>query len=198
MPHLRHARPVKKPRPVPLSFLRLEDRVTPATLVSDLLDYAPGSTAYFTGSGFGVGETIDMVVLRSDGVPEGTPDNPWTVTDGGADDLDGLADGNFLTSWYVDPAYATNQILTATAAGQTSGETANLTFTDGTGSINITLSNGTVQNANVQYSLRTDVYFRGANFEPGTYYVYVYQPQGDTLIGRPDAANPVTVGPTGR
>ena len=28
----RHAHPVKKPRPAPLSFLPLEDRVTPATI----------------------------------------------------------------------------------------------------------------------------------------------------------------------
>jgi hypothetical protein len=109
----------------------LEDRVVPSTSVwTDKPDYAPGSTAVINGSGFQVGEAVHLEVLRSDGVAEGGPDNPWTVTDGGAGDLDGVADGNFTTSWYVNPLYATDQVLSATATGLSSGLIAQTVFTD--------------------------------------------------------------------
>src|SRR5262249_23510466 len=130
-------RPARRPiRNKPASRRRpglenLEARLAPAALVwTDQNDYAPGSTALISGSGYAVGESIHLEVLRSDGVPEGNGDNPWTITDGGQGDLDGVANGKFQTTWYVDPAYATNQTLTATATGLTSGEVASYTFTD--------------------------------------------------------------------
>src|SRR2546430_17704797 len=54
---------------------------------------------------------------------------PWSVTDGGAGDLDGVADGNIQTTWLV-PADALNSTLQLSAAGQTSALTAQNTFTD--------------------------------------------------------------------
>ena len=113
-----------------LSVTQLEDRVNPASLWTDLPDYAPGSTACISGSGYGVGETIDLEVTLADGTPQGSPDNPWSVVDGGEGDLDGVADGNFTTTWYVDPTFATDQALRASATGQLSGETAEAFFTD--------------------------------------------------------------------
>src|SRR5262249_54472929 len=73
----------------------LEHPLVPSASVwTDKPDYAPGSTAVIQGSGFQVGEAVHLEVLRADGVAQGGPDNPWTVTDGGAGDLDGVADGN--------------------------------------------------------------------------------------------------------
>src|SRR5262249_717067 len=82
----------------------LEDRrLLAAQVWTDKLDYAPGETAIISGSGYAPGETIHLEIVRTDGLPEGTPDNPWDiidgVTDGGTGDLDGVADGKFTTSW---------------------------------------------------------------------------------------------------
>src|SRR5262245_22936115 len=118
-----------------LGVENLEARLAPAALVwTDKNDYAPGSTALISGSGYAAGEAIHLEVLRIDGVPEGSGDNPWTITDGGQGDLDGVADGKFQTTWYVDPAYATDQTLTATATGLSSGLIAQTVFTDAVGS----------------------------------------------------------------
>src|SRR5437764_110863 len=53
-----------------------------ASVWTDKLDYAPGSTAILTGSGFQFGETVNLQVLHTDGTPS-PGDAPWTVTDGG-------------------------------------------------------------------------------------------------------------------
>src|SRR5262245_34913781 len=114
----------------------LEDRrLLAADVWTDKLDYHPGETAIISGSGFAVGETIHLEVTRADGTQQGTPDNPWELTDGvfvdgGSSDLDGEADGNFRTTWYVNPVFATNQTLVVTATGLTSGLTDSATFTD--------------------------------------------------------------------
>src|SRR5439155_13932952 len=98
-------------------------RMLAAVVSTDLPDYAPGSTAYFSsgrdhnaGTNFQVGETLQFQVLRTDGIPDSPPGNlPWNVTDGsdgfapyqsgdGAwcyPDLDGKKDGRLLTSWHV-------------------------------------------------------------------------------------------------
>ena len=91
---------------------------TQASVSTHLEDYAPGSTAIVTATGFSTGSTITFEVdhvldAGTDGV-YGTSDDtlaelggsghlPWSVTDGGAGDLDGLANGTIVTSWYVNP-----------------------------------------------------------------------------------------------
>jgi hypothetical protein len=114
-----------------MAFETLEDRrVLAAQIWMDQLDYAPGSTALISGSGYQAGETVHLEVTLADGTVQGTPDNPWDVVDGGAGDLDGVADGNFETTWYVEPNYATDQSLITTATGLSSGEVASFAFTD--------------------------------------------------------------------
>src|SRR5207248_1144765 len=95
---------------------------TAATVTTDQTDYLPGATAYITGSGFSPGETVKCQVLHADGTFDNTTSGahaPWYVTDGGAGDLDGVADGNIQTSWLVpadqDELGAT---LELTATGQ--------------------------------------------------------------------------------
>ena len=47
---------------------QLESRLVPSAVVlTDKSDYAPGSTAVITGSGFQVSESVHLEVLRSDG-----------------------------------------------------------------------------------------------------------------------------------
>ena len=108
-------------------------RVAAATVTTDQSDYPPGATAYITGSGFAVGETVQCQVLHADGTFDNTTSGahaPWYVTDGGAGDLDGVADGTIKTTWLVpadeDEVGAT---LELTATGQTSGLVATTLFT---------------------------------------------------------------------
>src|SRR5437016_2854950 len=101
-------------------------RTAAATVTTDEADYAPGSTAYITGSGFLAGETVQLQVLHTT-----TPNDdatspahqPWQVS---AD-----TQGNFASTWYVpadqDELGAT---LELTATGLSSGRVAQTTFTD--------------------------------------------------------------------
>jgi uncharacterized repeat protein (TIGR01451 family) len=117
---------------------------SPLTVTTDYADYAPGTTAIFTASNLAVGGTVEFSVAHvtagGDGVI-GTADDalfhdlsgttaPWTVTDGGAGDLDGLANGQVVTGWYVN-IDALDQTLQVTAADGM-GATATAVFTDAT------------------------------------------------------------------
>jgi hypothetical protein len=101
----------------------LEDRTLPSAAVwTDHPDYAPGATTVINGSGYGPNETVNLsVVLAS-----GAQGPAWSVT--------GDASGNFSTSVDVpgDGSWATTSAnpMTLTAAGQTSGLSAQTTFTD--------------------------------------------------------------------
>ena len=104
------------------------------TVTTNLKDYAPGSTAIITASGFAAGSTVTLEVdhavgAGADGV-WGTSDDvldtntgaghePWSVTDGGAGDLDGQVNGSITTSWYVNPddSAGATFLLTAASAG---------------------------------------------------------------------------------
>lgn len=108
---------------------------TTPTVTTDQEDYAPGSTATLTASGFAAGSTLQFEVQHAtdagaDGV-WGTPDDvldtdtgaghePWSVTDGSAGDLDGQANGSVTTSWHVNPddSAGATFLLTATSAGR--------------------------------------------------------------------------------
>ncbi|WP_416310507.1 DUF5801 repeats-in-toxin domain-containing protein [Pseudomonas sp. W03] len=110
---------------------------------TDQQDYAPGSTATITASGFAAGSTITFQVQHvTDAGPDGiwgTPDDvieitsgaghdPWSVTDGGPGDLDGEVNGSVTTSWYVNPDDSAGATFLLTAA---SGDlTATASFTD--------------------------------------------------------------------
>ncbi len=111
--------------------LKSDEPNNDAKVTTDLDDYPPGSTAVITGSNFQPGETIELQVLHTDGVPNtGGGHDPWQVTDGGAGDLDGRVDGNFQTTWYVNPDDSANSAFEVTATGLSSGKVATNTFTD--------------------------------------------------------------------
>lgn len=115
-----------------------------ATVSTDLLDYAPGSTANITASGFIIGSTLEFEVEHveagEDGV-YGTADDvvvetsgdgheSWIVTDGGEGDLDGEANGTIVTGWYVNPDDSTGATFLLTATDTATGDTATTGFTD--------------------------------------------------------------------
>src|ERR1051325_11687487 len=102
-----------------------------ATVTTDKADYPPGATAYITASGFQVGETVSFQVLHADGTPsDGEDHQPWYVTDGGLEDLDGVVDGNIKTTWHVCEDDCVGSLLELTATGQTSGFVATTQFAD--------------------------------------------------------------------
>ncbi|MBI3871937.1 MAG: hypothetical protein HY304_02535 [candidate division Zixibacteria bacterium] len=95
---------------------------SPATIMTDKADYAPGETVVITGSGFRASETVNVQVTHADGATSGEGHEPWTV---GAD-----AAGGFVTFWVVPFDDNGGATLLATATGLTSGSVATTTFTD--------------------------------------------------------------------
>ncbi|MFS2124484.1 DUF5801 repeats-in-toxin domain-containing protein [Pseudomonas sp. Pseusp97] len=119
------------------------DDTNAPSVTTDQNDYAPGSTAIITASGFTVGSTLKIEVDHStspgiDGTwgtaddvlstSAGAGHDPWYVTDGGAGDLDGQANGSITTSWYVDPDDSAGARFLLSASSDTA--TATATFTD--------------------------------------------------------------------
>ncbi|KFC75903.1 Mo-co oxidoreductase dimerization domain protein [Bosea sp. LC85] len=156
---------------------------------TDYNDYAPGATATITAGGFAVGATIAVEVDHvSDPGPDGlygTADDavetlggdghePWYVTDGGSGDLDGIANGTIVTSWYVNPDDSLDQtfLLTASAIDTGSdgvagtaddvslGQSATASFTDATEIDLRTAGSSTTVNG--------AVFFDSANIGAGT------------------------------
>jgi hypothetical protein len=169
---------------------QLEDRRLLAAVATDLLDYAPGSTAYFSASGFVAGEAVTFQVAHA---TDGATDAPWTVIDDSAEDADPAA-GSVRTSWYVDPAFAAGQTLIVTATGEL-GDTASAMFTDSAGSIQTTDSTGQTVNQNM-FPSKDAVYLQGgpnndnaaSGLPDGDYYVWVTAPGNaandpDKLLG---------------
>jgi hypothetical protein len=125
-----------------LNLESLEDRwLLAANVVTDQLDYAPGETAQIVASDFAVGETVRFQVLHTDDTPNtGGGHEPWLVTDGVMGDfdgdgsiegdLDGVADGNIHTTWYVNPDDSADAAFELTATGLSSGFIATHAFTD--------------------------------------------------------------------
>jgi hypothetical protein len=95
---------------------------------TDLADYAPGSTATFTAN-VDVGDTVTFNVTDVAGTAVSGTSHPWTITDGGAGDLDGVANGVIQTSWAVG-LDAANQAFVLSASDLTNGLTATTSFTD--------------------------------------------------------------------
>ena len=133
------------------------DPVLTVTVDQADADYAPGETVGITAGNVAVGGTLKFTVANVDGPgPDGvygTSDDvlgaplsgsePWIVTDGGAGDADGVANGQIVTSWQVNQDAVGERFLLSAAEvtagddgtfgtiddGQT-GEVATTTFTD--------------------------------------------------------------------
>jgi uncharacterized repeat protein (TIGR01451 family) len=98
------------------------------SVATDLADYAPGSTATFTAN-VGVGDTVTFNVADVAGLAVSGTNAPWTITDGGAGDLDGVANGVIQTSWAVGQD-AAGEAFVLSATDQTAGVMVTTAFTD--------------------------------------------------------------------
>ena len=102
-----------------------------ATVSTDQSDYSPGETVMITGTGFAPGESVQLQVLNlTDPSDNGPEHDPWTVT---AD-----TNGNISTSWLVTPDEG-GATLQLTARGLTSGLVAQMTFTDTSHVLSVTV-----------------------------------------------------------
>jgi len=91
-----------------------------ATVTTDKTDYSPGETIIITGTGWQPGETVSLNIHRD------TNDPPDTLLTAVAD-----ASGNIQNSEYVVLQSDLGVSFLLTATGQSSGYTAQTTFTDG-------------------------------------------------------------------
>src|SRR5881397_1596232 len=94
-------------------------RASAATVATDQPDYHPGQTVTITGSGWEPGETVDMI-LHED--PPLDPDLELTSV---AD-----ANGDFTNKDFIVDVFDIGVTFTLTATGLSSGQTAEMTFTD--------------------------------------------------------------------
>src|SRR5262249_23458793 len=101
------------------------------TVTTNAADYAPGSTAYITAAGFGVGHDIKFSLQVIDPATGAVAPAKWDVVDGSAADGDHVANGQVLTQFVVTPAYA-NTTIELIATDTTTGQSAATTFTDAT------------------------------------------------------------------
>src|SRR5712691_1714088 len=90
-----------------------------ATVTTDKPDYHPGETVIITGKGWLAGETVSLLIHEA---PTIDPDRTLFAT---ADLL-----GNFTNNQLTLEAHDVGVTFTVTATGQTSGQTAQTTFTD--------------------------------------------------------------------
>ena len=125
--------PIHGPSPAQDSGGVPGDPPAPMSVTTDKADYAPGSVATFVVTGVKVGSSTFFQVADLPSAPglDGVADvyAPFQVLDGGAGDLDGLANGTVTAQWQVpSDGSATGASLQLTA---TSGDrTALTTFSD--------------------------------------------------------------------
>jgi hypothetical protein len=91
---------------------------SPATVTTDKTDYEPGETVIITGSNWQAGETVQLTIHRDNGAPD-------TLLSAVAD-----VSGSFQNSQFVVPESDLGVTYVLTAVGQSSGYTAQTTFTD--------------------------------------------------------------------
>ncbi|MBO1063019.1 MAG: DUF11 domain-containing protein, partial [Aphanizomenon flos-aquae CP01] len=97
---------------------------------TDKADYAPGETVKITAGGFAKDSTIQFEIKDDPNDPgdDGEADvyKPFSITDGGAGDLDGIANGQVLAAWGVP----TDNNGTGSGTPDALNGTLNLTATD--------------------------------------------------------------------
>lgn len=101
-----------------------------ATVTTDKTDYQPGDIVIITGTNWLPGETVQLRLHRDN-------DTPDTLLSAVADQ-----DGNISNSEYVVQESDLNVAFLLTAVGQTSGYTAQTTFTDSRSIFSVTLNGG--------------------------------------------------------
>src|SRR5687767_5080590 len=90
------------------------------SLTAERAQYAPGTLAVFSGSGFLPNESVQMSVTFASGAPLGSDHDFWNAV---AD-----TSGRFTTSWHVSEDQGVRSMLWASAHGASSGTYAGTSF----------------------------------------------------------------------
>lgn len=160
------------------TYILVDDTMaTHMSVSTDLADYAPGSTAYFTAN-VGFGDTVTFNVTDVAGTAVSGTNQPWTVTDGGAGDLDGVVNGVIQTSWAVGQD-AAGEAFTLTATDQTVGLMTTASFTDSAGAHGVLLAPKDPSNPADTAT--------GAAYNPTHWAVLDGATISDTIVGASDA-----------
>jgi hypothetical protein len=102
-----------------LNFVSLVPPTTPTALVqTDKSDYSPGETAVITGAGWLAGETVNLEIVED--ILSHPSEKLHAITD----------NAGIIVAGYVVDAHDLGRTFILTATGQTSGLTAQTTFTD--------------------------------------------------------------------
>ena len=108
------------------------------TVTTNASDYAPGSTAEITATGFAAGDDIKFTLQVVDPTTHAVlrTGQVWDVLDGSGADGDHTANGTVLTDLFVNLSYA-NTTLKLTATDTKTGQTASTIFTDASTGANL-------------------------------------------------------------
>ncbi|MBK9078705.1 MAG: hypothetical protein IPL91_06005 [Hyphomicrobium sp.] len=190
---------------------------TDLSVITDKLDYAPGEDVTLTISGVTAGGSVTIAIADdvSDPGDDGDADtySAFTATDGGAGDLDGIANGTIVTTWSVptngDPNNATLNVAVTDwgsdgALGGTDDRVATTSFTDavnagdvridqwsngpapdadGVGAQNEIWQNGNLNSNSAHYAEGEAVPYRAVVDDLEAGVVYTLVIQWDTLQG---------------
>ena len=130
---------------------------TEPTVATDRPDYVPGEAATITGSGWTPGETVALEFVESPLV------HPAEVIHTIADNA-----GNIYAGYVVDD-HDLGRTFTLTATGQTSGKTAQTTFTDAGGNhamANRLVTSAVLQTANATWTISVNSTTQANFFAP--------------------------------
>src|SRR5215467_15470509 len=108
--------------------------LTDPLVTTDQTDYAPGSTATFTASGFGIGDNLEFTITVIDPTTGATlwSGPSWAVIDGSAGDLAVATGGTVQTQFYVSDAYLDATIQLTVDDLTDPSKSATVVFTDAT------------------------------------------------------------------
>ena len=156
-------------------------------------EYEPGQMATITASGFALGSAIEFAIADDPDQPgeDGEVDNypPFAITDGQDGDLDGVANGEVVTTWLL-PADAT-AVLNLTATGA-EGESASTTASIAAASLPAATSSPapTVSTDKADYAPNETATISSSGFTPGSTVEYqveiVSDPGADAVFGTSD------------
>ena len=154
-----------------------------ATVTTDKTDYQPGETVIITGTNWQPGETVQLTLHRDN-------DTPDTVLTSVSDQ-----EGNFSNSDYVVQESDLNVAFLLTAVGQTSGYTAQTTFTDSRTIFSVSLNNSSSVAVSPGGSINVVIFVTtstdgGANWRSTSWLISTTPPGTSTCVDHPNHDGP--------
>src|SRR6266540_631293 len=163
---------------------------SPASVTTDVLDYPPGTPVIIAGRGFQANESVSLTFHED---PHVNSENPHVFT------AQADASGNFVFDQYAPEEADLGVTYILGAKGQSSGWTAQTTFTDGVG---LEIRESTCTTIQSTFTLGETVCARASGLGGNTYHIEWFSPANvlkntstDSTTGNlPDTYTPDSVG----